>query len=166
MKRRKFLNSSLAASALVSSSNALALQTPENGAGQHEYYELRRYQLHSGPQPKMLDKFLAESLIPALNRMGMKPIGAFTLTLGPETPATYLLIPGNSLDVLVNSELRLAQDEEFMKKRRGLSRCTGKGTGVREGGKLAHEGVRRMAKAGAATGNRTEEPAHFSAAHL
>lgn len=58
---------------------------------------------------------MAETLIPALNKLDLKPIGAFNLTLGPETPALYLLIPSGSLDLLVNAESRLAQDEEFIR---------------------------------------------------
>jgi hypothetical protein len=80
-----------------------------------EYYELRCYHLQSGPQQKLADNYLAEALIPALNRLGMKPIGAFNLYLGPETPALYVLIPSSSLETLANAELRLANDEEYLK---------------------------------------------------
>jgi hypothetical protein len=54
-------------------------------------------------------------LIPALNRMGFSPIGAFNLDIGPQTPALYLLIPSTSLESLVTTELQLAKDDEFMK---------------------------------------------------
>jgi hypothetical protein len=112
MNRRNFLGSGLSATALAMDASA---QTQENAKGR-EYYELRRYQLQSGPQQKGLDAFLAEALIPALNRMGMSPIGAFNLYVGPETPTLYLLIPAPSLDSLVNAELKLATDEEFGKR--------------------------------------------------
>jgi hypothetical protein len=45
----------------------------------------------------------------------MKTIGAFDLDLGPETPSLYVLIPATSLEALVTAELRLAQDEEYLK---------------------------------------------------
>jgi hypothetical protein len=45
----------------------------------------------------------------------MKTVGAFDLYLGPETPTIYVLIPATSLEALVTSELRLAQDEEYKK---------------------------------------------------
>ena len=80
-----------------------------------EYYELRKYQLQSGPQTKLLQSYLADALIPALNRLGFSPIGAFNLDIGPETPALYLLIPSTTLESLVTAELQLAKDEEFMK---------------------------------------------------
>ncbi len=111
MQRRRFLASSLAASAAAPFvSKASAAETSPR-----QYYELRRYNLTSGPQQKLLAGFLEGALIPALNRLGMGPIGAFDLYLGPQTPALYLLIPSNSLDALVTSELRLAKDEEYLR---------------------------------------------------
>lgn len=109
MQRRRFLTSSLAASAL-----ALNARSQENSSGR-EYYELRKYHLVSGPQTKLTNAYIAEALIPGLNRLGIKPVGAFELYLGPETPTLYVLIPSTSLDTLVNMESRLLQDEEYTK---------------------------------------------------
>src|SRR4051794_11485521 len=82
-----------------------------SGNGGREYYELRRYHMQTGPQQKLTNSFVADALIPALNRLGMKPVGAFDLYVGPETPSLYLLIPSTSLETLVNAEFRLARDE-------------------------------------------------------
>lgn len=113
MKRRKFLTSSLAISALaLAADNADAQSTPV--ASGREYYELRQYHLQSGPQVKLTNSYVSDALIPALNRMGMSPIGAFNLTLGPDTPTLYVLIPGKSVETLITSDLRLARDEIFM----------------------------------------------------
>ncbi len=111
MQRRRFLTSSLAASAAAALPSAL--QSAETPARQ--YYELRRYHLLNGPQQKLTSSFLAEALIPALNRLGMNPIGVFELYLGPETPATYVLIPASSVETLVTAELHLAQDDEYQR---------------------------------------------------
>jgi hypothetical protein len=112
MQRRDFLSSTLAGSALaLSSQTKLAAQS----SPAREYYELRKYELVSGPQTKLTQKYVAEALIPALNRQGMKTIGAFDLYLGPQTPTLYVLIPSASLDALVNAELHLAQDDEYQK---------------------------------------------------
>jgi hypothetical protein len=113
MQRRRFLSSSFAASGALAGSAGELLKAQTNRA--REYYELRCYKMQSGGQPKLTDKYLAEALIPALNRQGMKTIGAFNLYLGPETPALYLLIPADSLETLVNSELKLAHDDEYLK---------------------------------------------------
>ena len=63
----------------------------------------------------MTEKYVAEALIPGLNRLGMTPVGAFNLYLGPETPTLYVLIPSTSLETLVNAESRLAHDDEYRK---------------------------------------------------
>jgi NIPSNAP len=106
MQRRRFLTSSLAASAAT----AFAAEKSER-----QYFELRRYHLISGPQQKLASSYVADALIPALNRLGMSPIGAFDLYLGPETPALYVLIPSSSLESLATAELRLVQDEEYQR---------------------------------------------------
>lgn len=110
MQRRRFLTSSLAASALAAAPELHSAETPSR-----QYFELRRYHLMSGPQQKLASGFVAEALIPALNRLGMNPVGVFDLYLGPETPAMYVLIPSNSLEALATAELRLAQDEEYQR---------------------------------------------------
>jgi hypothetical protein len=109
MQRRQFISSSLAAVA------ALDAQSQEAGRGAREYYELRCYHLQSGPTTKAANKYLEEALIPALNRLGMKTVGAFDLYLGPETPSIYVLIPSASLETLVTAEHHLAQDDEYRK---------------------------------------------------
>jgi hypothetical protein len=113
LQRRDFLTSSLSAAAVALAPNEAGAQAPAGKA--REYYELRKYKLQQGPQSKLLQSYLADALIPALNRMGFSPIGAFNLDLGPETPALYLLIPSSTLESLVTAELQLAKDEEFMK---------------------------------------------------
>ena len=111
MQRRSFLASSLAASAVALAGKSEA----QSSAGKpREYYELRKYFMQSGPQTKLTESYLSDVLIPALNRHGMSPIGTFNLTIGPETPTLYVLIPSTSLETLVTSDLHLAQDQQFM----------------------------------------------------
>ncbi len=50
---------------------------PRPQAKPREYYELRKYQMVSGTEGKLLQSYLADALLPALNRMGFSPIGAF-----------------------------------------------------------------------------------------
>jgi len=88
---------------------------PSPTSGSREFYQLRRYALKSGPQTKLTEDYFSNALIPALQRMGMGPVGAFRVDIGPETPAFYLLIPASSVQVLVELDLRLAHDAEFMK---------------------------------------------------
>lgn len=111
MERRRFLTSSFAVSALALASKSNA-QVEDSRP--REYYELRKYQLESGPQTRLTADYLSHALIPALNRLGISPVGAFQLTYGPETPALYLLIPSTSLETLVTSGLKLSRDQNFL----------------------------------------------------
>jgi hypothetical protein len=114
MQRRNFIASSLAAAAAATTS-ALPPASAQP-TSPRLFYELRKYTLITGPQMlKMTDAYLADALIPALNRLGVAPIGAFRLDFGPETPTLYLLLPAPSIDVLVGAGARLAQDAEFVK---------------------------------------------------
>jgi hypothetical protein len=105
------LTSSLAAAAV-----ALAPTPSSAQSGRpRQYFELRKYQQQNGPQTKLLQSYLSDALLPALNRMGFTPIGVFNLDLGPQTPTTYVLIPSTKLEDLVTTELQLAKDDQFMK---------------------------------------------------
>ena len=117
MRRRQFLTRSLAAataSTLASSSDP-ALSQQAAGTSHRQFYELRQYRLQMGSQPKLVNDFVAGALIPALNRLGITPVGAFHLDVGPETPTLYLLLPAGSADLLASVDLRLAEDAAFLK---------------------------------------------------
>ena len=111
MLRRQFLSSSLAASALSLTASGQAPQTAGRGP---EYYQLRKYTLRSGPGPKMTETYFSEALIPALNRMGMMQVGAFSVDIGPQTPTYYLLMASPSLETLVTVDLMLGKDPAFL----------------------------------------------------
>lgn len=111
MDRRSFLSTSLTGSAVSLAGAASA--APARSAV--EYYDLRRYQLVNGAGTKLTDHYFADALIPALNRLGIGPVGAFSVYFGPDTPAYYLLLPSSKLETLVTSELELAKDSGFMK---------------------------------------------------
>src|SRR5258705_6460581 len=113
MERRTFISGSLGVSALsFAGSGKGAGQTASAAA---EYYDLRRYQLTNGPGTKLTDQYFAGALIPALNRLGIGPVGAFSIYFGPDTPAYYLLLPSTKLETLVTADLELAKDTGFMK---------------------------------------------------
>lgn len=111
MQRRQFLTATLAATSIAAAGQTAA-QAPAGGG--REFYLLRRYHLWSGPQLKLTENYFAGALIPAMGRMSLGPVGAFKLDFGPETPAYYLLIPGISVEMLAELDLRLARDAEFL----------------------------------------------------
>lgn len=100
--------------ALTKRAHGAASGAPASAGKPRQYYELRKYQLRSGAQSQTTAKYVADALIPALNRMGIEPVGAFDLDFGPETPALYLLLPSADLETLANAELRLREDEQFL----------------------------------------------------
>ncbi len=68
-----------------------------------------------GPQTAVAEHYFAEALLPALTRLGLGPVGAFKLDIGPDTPTYYLLIPAASPAALVTLDNQLAADEAFLK---------------------------------------------------
>ena len=117
MERRKFLASSLAASALAVTAPGGALEAAQGNmtAKGREFYQLRRYHINAGPQRKMCDDFFRDALIPALNRMAISPVGVFDLSIGPDTPSIYVLMPGTSAEKLATVENLLVNDDEYTK---------------------------------------------------
>ena len=126
MDRRTFLASSLAASTLsLASAGDLVAQTGSTAdASAPEYMDLRRYHLTSGPGVKLTSDFFADALIPALNRLGIGPVGAFSVYFGPDSPSYYLLMPSSKLETLVTADLELAKDDSFMKAASPFWRCS------------------------------------------
>jgi NIPSNAP len=116
MERREFLTSSLAASAVTLAKQSSEQPSIQTASGiPREYYEIRKYHLQTGPQIALTERYVADALIPALNRLSITPVGVFHLDIGPDTPTLYLLLPSTKLDILATTELHLVKDEQFMK---------------------------------------------------
>ena len=111
MKRRQFLAASLATSAAALAGEVSA-QTP--AARAREFYQIRRYNLMTGPQLKLTENYFSNALIPAVTRLGMGPVGALKLDIGEQTPAYFLIVPGPSLETLATLDLKLAEDQAFL----------------------------------------------------
>jgi hypothetical protein len=112
MKRRTFLKASLAAPALAGTLEASAAEKP---TAAREFYELRLYRLRRGPKQKVFDDFYRDAAIPAMNRIGLGPIGVFGVMYGPDSPTMYVLVPHKSLDSLATTAERLRADAEYSK---------------------------------------------------
>jgi hypothetical protein len=52
--------------------------------------------------------------------MGMGPVGAFKLDVGPEMPTYYVLIPSSDAEALVTLDARLGADAEYVKQAAGF----------------------------------------------
>jgi len=96
MQRREFVRSALATAGAATGAAAFGAETGSVGGLHQEYYQLRTYKLRTGPQLALTQGYFEQALIQALNRLGMSPVGAFNLDIGPETPTYYVLIPSTS----------------------------------------------------------------------
>jgi hypothetical protein len=114
VERRTFLTSVLGSSMLasVAASNGEADQASA-GQPSPEFYVWRQYVLRNGPQSRVLADFLRTAAIPALNRLGHKPIGAFEVVAGVPSPTVFLLTPCSSLDSLAALDAGLEADAEY-----------------------------------------------------
>lgn len=81
-----------------------------------EFYELRYYQLHRGPGVDLTHHYLREAAIPALNRIGMKPVGVFNVIVGPESPSLFVLIPHPSAESVLTAWERVRADREYLER--------------------------------------------------
>jgi hypothetical protein len=62
-----------------------------------------------------LDNYLQNAAIPALNRLGSKPIGAFTEIENKDALAVYVLVPYATLEAFAGVAAGLRQDAEYHK---------------------------------------------------
>ena len=112
MERRDFIQKSVLATTAFTAAGFSSAQANTLQQGK-ELYEWRVYQMRSGLGP--LDNFLSKVFIPAMNRMGVKKIGAFS-EIGKSEPAKlYVLIPYASIDEYIKITMSLKKDKEFEK---------------------------------------------------
>lgn len=110
MRRREFLAVSGAMGTLPLAQSIGQAQQPRDH--QRDYYELRTYRLETEDQRQAFDRFAAEAAIPALNRLGISPVGVFYPweELGP----AYVLLTHPSAESVATLTERLANDEQFL----------------------------------------------------
>ena len=78
------------------------------------YYELRRYDLDTQDQKTALDKYLGDALLPACNRLGIKPVGVFYPDQG--LSPIYVLLPHKTLASFVSLAEKLSEDKDYAAK--------------------------------------------------
>jgi hypothetical protein len=115
MERRQFLASSLTASAAAFAAPGSLLRAQEASRAQsREYYQLRTYHLGSS-QASLINRYFSDALIPALNRLNIRPVGVFSQTIGAVSPAMHVLMPSQSAESLLTVDHDLMQDSEYTK---------------------------------------------------
>jgi hypothetical protein len=116
MKRREFLKTSITATSLAGLATlpeASGTAQPA-GKGGREFYELRVYRLKDGAEPALLHQFLEQAALPALNRLGLKPVGVFVEKAAPSR-AVYMLVPHGSSELVATSGLQVVLDADYVK---------------------------------------------------
>jgi hypothetical protein len=107
MKRREFLAAS-GALGLV----PMAAVVEGNQSSDRDYLELRIYHVDNQQQRDGFESFAREAAIPALNRLGISPVGVFYPA--EELSPIYVLIPHKSPASVGTLVQRLGQDGEFL----------------------------------------------------
>jgi hypothetical protein len=112
MKRREFLAVSGAAG-LLPITNILAADGQAAG-GERDYYQLQLYHLDTDEQRQGFDAFARQAAIPALNRLGISPVGVFY----PQTDLSpvYVLLRHPSLESVTTLVQQLGGDQEFLER--------------------------------------------------
>jgi NIPSNAP len=112
MKRREFLKTSLAASALAATTTTVMNAAEEKSP--REFYELRLYHLRQGPMLKRFDDFYRDVAVPAWNRAGVSAVGVFDVMIGPDAPTKYVLLPFASLTAMQAAREKFESDASVL----------------------------------------------------
>lgn len=115
MNRRAFLKTSAAVSAVAGTaqwSGNLSAQG-YNASDQH-YLELRHYLLERSDQQEVVARFWKQAAIPALNRIGIRPVGVFFEMPDAGDPGVYVLTQYQNLDQFAAVKSKLMDDQLFM----------------------------------------------------
>ncbi len=112
MKRREFLKTALIGGLTPF---AFANNIEIKGNMNLEYYELRKYYLLNRTKQKLLDDYLSNVAIPAMNRIGIGPVGVFNVVYGPDSSTIYVLLVYKSLELFASATSRLLTDAKYQK---------------------------------------------------
>ena len=111
MNRRSFLaaSSGVGLGLAVSAGKSESVDAAEG----RDVYELRRYLFETKEQSDAFIEFMGKAGVPALNRAGVEPVGAF-VSADAFSPV-YVLLPHKSMDTVIALRGKLLADEAFKK---------------------------------------------------
>ena len=125
MERRDFLKTACATGAMAAVATGTTLaQPPAGGRSNRAFIEFREYHCANTEKKQQLIKILDNAMIPALNRLDIKPVGVFEtsaeLNAGDRNYdvannlKVYLLCQYTNMRQIVTVNSRLLADEAFM----------------------------------------------------
>ena len=114
--RREFL--AAGGLGLASLSVTGAARAADGAQGVRDIYELRHYLIDNQGQKDGLDAFLRDAFLPAMNGLGVAPVGVFSPVkdLGP----VYVLLRHKSMETVVSGTHGLAIDADFLARGSGV----------------------------------------------
>jgi hypothetical protein len=117
MDRRAFVAGSLgtAVSPVLAAPGPGGATQEATSSARPQLLELRRYRFRFGPMESRFAEYAKGALVPALNRAGVKPVGAFSVAIGPDSPTTLLLLPLPGPELLAALPGRLVADAEYQR---------------------------------------------------
>ncbi|MCC5931238.1 MAG: NIPSNAP family protein [Cyclobacteriaceae bacterium] len=113
MKRRNFFAGAagFGLGSMMATGTSLAANKEDN----RHFFEWIHYELPRGNHKNRVQNYYKNAAIPALNRMGIQPVGLFSVAYGPSQPSLYVLIPHKSMESVLSWQARLMQDQTYMK---------------------------------------------------
>jgi len=116
MKRRAFLKTAATTAGLAGAGIGFqSADAADNVAGaKREYFEIRSYTLKTPEKKALMDAYLRDAAIPALNRAGIKTVGVFSEEKPAPKPIVYVILPYATVDQVAASS-RILSDEALQK---------------------------------------------------
>jgi hypothetical protein len=111
MERRDFIQKSVLATTVLTTAGFSSVEAAAPQQGK-EFYEWRVYETGRAGTGG-LDNYFSKALIPALNRLGVKRVGAFSEMGKPEPTKFHLFIPYASFDEYIKITTSLKTDKDF-----------------------------------------------------
>ncbi len=111
MERRNFLTASLAAGTAAVVASKVSAKP-----GKQYYYELIRFKLLNNSKKKSFSNYWKKAAIPALNRLGIEPIGVFQPKYGSEGGDRYVLLPHKNIESFLSAWDKVASDTKYLEK--------------------------------------------------
>ena len=99
---------------LITAAAALSVPAP-GAAAKNAIYELRYFRMRNGAQIQRTSDFLAKFYLPAVQRLGIGPLGFFNALIGEQSPFVLSLTSYSSLASMESAMEKLAVDKEFQK---------------------------------------------------
>lgn len=112
MKRRDFLAAMCLAG--IGPLSQVSRADGRTDKSQREYYELKKYRLNSADKQKLVLDYLRAAAIPALNRIGIAPVGVFKILEG-DSSDLYVLLVHKSLESVVAASTLIESDPDYHK---------------------------------------------------